>query len=98
MRLAGLIVFGVVVSALVLGGILRRLGSPWGTRLSLFAAMAARFAAGLIVAWTAVRAAAHGGYWFATLAVALGLLALGIVALAGFRTWALIKYQSDSNE
>jgi hypothetical protein len=91
---AVLVVLGVIAAALVLGWVLRRLGSTWGVRLPLYAGILARVAAGLILAWSAVRAATLGGYWIAA-AIGLGVIALGTLAFTGFLTWSLIKYGSD---
>jgi hypothetical protein len=95
MQIAALVLIGVVAAALVLGSILRRLGSTWGVRLPLYAGIVARVGAGLILAWSAVRAAALGGFWFVALAVGLGVLALGTLTLAGVLTWAVIKHGSE---
>ncbi len=98
MQIAALVVLGVVALAFVLGWVLRRFGSSWGVRLPLYAGILARLVAGLILAWSAVRAGTRGGPWFTALGVGLGVIALGTLALTGLITWGLIKYGSDVND
>jgi hypothetical protein len=98
MQLAALVVVGVVALAFVLGWVLRRLGSTWGIQLPFYAGILARLFAGLILAWSAVRAASRGGFWFAALGVGLGVIALGTLALTAFLMWGLIKYGGEVKE
>jgi hypothetical protein len=70
----------------------RRVGVLWGALVSFSAGLPIRSGAGLLLAWTAVQAAERGGIWFVVLAAALGLLALGVLALEGIRAWAALKY------
>ena len=95
--LAGLILFCVIVSALLTGWVLQRIGNRWGAWFSFLGGMLARLVASLVFAWTAVRAAERGGVWFGALAVALSVLALGGFALLGFLTWGLLKYGIDAD-
>jgi hypothetical protein len=95
-HLADLILLGSVAVVLVLGWILRRLGSIWGVRLPLFAGIPVRVAASLILAWEAVHAAERGGVWFTALAIAVGLVALGTLAFTVLLTRGLLRYDSDA--
>jgi hypothetical protein len=97
-RLAGLILFCVFVSALLTGWVLKRFGNRWGAWFSFVGGMLGRLVASLVFAWTAVRAADWGGVWFGALEVALSFLALAGFALFGFLTWGLLKYGIDADE
>lgn len=89
MQGAGLVAFGVIVVLLTAGFLLRRFGVEWGSWLSLLGGMLARAIAGVVFAWTAVRASERGGVSFTALAVALGLLALADFAMIAAMTWAI---------
>ena len=54
--------------------------------------MLARMIAGVVFAWTAIRAAERGGIWFSALAVGLGLLAATDFVITALMTWGLIKF------
>jgi hypothetical protein len=97
-RLAALILLGSVAVVLVLGWILRRLGSIWGARLPVFAGIAVRVAAGLTLAREAVHAAERGGVGFTALAVTVGLIALGTLAFTGLLAWGLVTYGLDDKD
>jgi hypothetical protein len=53
-----------------------------GALISFFAGLLAKLAGGLVLAWTAVGAAERGGVWYGALAAALGVIALGMLALS----------------
>jgi len=74
-RLSEVIPFLIIVGAILVGRTLDRRGIAWGGWLSLFAGILLRLWAGLIVAWSAVRAAELGGVWWGALA--------GVWVLAG---------------
>jgi len=87
-----LVVGAIGVGGLVLGWILGRLGVVRGGVVSFSGGVLLRLLACLVIAWTAVTAAAHDELWLRLLAVPLGLLALGTLMLEGFRVWAALKY------
>jgi hypothetical protein len=97
-RLAALILLCVVVGALLVGSVLRRLGVAWGALISFSAGLLARLAGGLVLAGVAVRAAERGGVWYGALAAALGLLALGMLVLVGLLAWGVLKYGIDPED
>jgi hypothetical protein len=93
-RLAHLILFGVIVGGLIVGSVLGRLGVAWGTWISLLAGLLARLTAAGIFALMAVAAAERGGAWYG-LAAALAALALGTLGLVGLLAWGVLKYGID---
>ena len=95
MRLSEVIPFLIIVGAILVGRTLDRRGIAWGGWLSLFAGILLRLWAGLIVAWSAVRAAELGGVWWGALAGVLGAGGLVILAFAGLLVWGLLKYGID---
>jgi hypothetical protein len=97
-RLAALILFCLVVGALLVGSVLRRLGVARSALISFVAGLLLRLGAGLVLAWTAFGAAERGGVWFGALAAALGVLAVGTLLLVGFLAWGLLKYGIDGLE
>jgi hypothetical protein len=54
-----------------------------------------RVTAGLVLGWTALEAANHGGVWYSVLAALLGVLALAILAIEGLRVWGVLKYGTE---
>jgi hypothetical protein len=97
-RLGALILLCVIVGALLVGSVLRRLDVAWGALISFFAGLLAKLAGGLVLVWTAVGAAERGGVWYGALAAALGVLALGMLALVGFLAWGVLKYGIDAED
>jgi hypothetical protein len=91
-RTALLLVLCVGVGGLLLGWLLRQVGVGWGRVISFFGGSVVRFTAGVIFAGIAVASADRGGIWYWVLAALLGLLALCVLALEGFRVWAVLKY------
>lgn len=98
MRLAALTLLCVVVGALLVGSVLRRLGIGWGALISFSAGLLAQLAGGLVLARSAVAAAERGGIWYGALAAALGVLALGMLVLVGFLTWAVLRFGIDAED
>ena len=92
MQQAGLVAGGSIIVLLAAGFLLRRIGVAWGWWLSLVGGMLARAIAGVVFAWTALRAAERGGVWFWALAVGLALLAVADVAMIAVMTWGLVKF------
>jgi hypothetical protein len=88
----GLAAAGLIVVLLVVGFLLRRFGAEWGSWLSLSGAMLARVGAGVVFAWSAMRAAERGGVWFSALAVGLALVAVADFVMIAVMTWALLKF------
>jgi hypothetical protein len=86
------------VAGLVLGWVLRRLGSSFGPRVSLVATAELRLAVGFVFAVTAVRAAEKGSVLFLGLAVLLAVVALASFALAAFVVWGMATYGVPDDE
>jgi len=82
MQTFSLIALSIIAVGLALSWLARRWFSPKvGTELSLLPGFVARLTAVVILFWTSVRIAEHGGVFIA-LAVPLGLLALALAALS----------------
>lgn len=95
MRLAGFILFGVIVAGLIGGSVLRRLGVTWGATISFSAGLLARLIASLVFASIAVRAAERGGVWFEILALFTAVLAVVSLGLTGLQAWAWLKTHGE---
>ncbi|HXK16036.1 MAG TPA: hypothetical protein VNH45_16005 [Gaiellaceae bacterium] len=91
MKAAVLIIFAVSILGLLLGPVLRRLGSPFGFWISFAAKMILRLTAGVILVATAVIAADKGSVWWIGLAILLGVVGVFSIALTGFLIWGVRK-------
>jgi hypothetical protein len=93
----GLILLSLILAPLAVGWTLQRVGIRWGAWVSAFGHMVARVVAIVVLFLMIVQAVDEGGAWFA-LAAALGIFALGMLALLALRIWALLKFGVHADE
>jgi hypothetical protein len=98
MQVALLIVAAIALLGLLLGSLLRRVGSPLGFWISFSAQTLLRLTVGVFFAATAVVAAQEGGFWFIVLAVVMAALAASMFALTGIHIWVARKYGVQRDE
>ena len=75
-----------------------RLGVAWGAPVSFFGSQLLQLAAALLFASLAVEAADRDGVWYGALAAAFSILALTMLVLVAFLSWAALKFGLDGRD